>query len=171
MELEQHHPSILADDRGIVPAKRRVHLSYLAGEIPEHIDEVHTGLEDEQLRHGAKVWLTVEVGARPPSVAHARAARDCMHRPNRVRIEQPPQLAMPGLETEIVVHHLQPDARVFRCIHERLGILERRGQWLLAKNILDAVLSSQATDLRRVAGVIMSMKSGRSVSSIAATSV
>ena len=68
-----------------------------------------------------------------------------MHRANRVQIEQPPQLAMPGLETEIVVHH-QPDARVFRCIHEPPPRPRTSGLMPSAKD-MDAVLARQTTDL------------------------
>jgi hypothetical protein len=119
-------------------------LTHVAREIPKDINDVHAGLEHEQPRHRPEIWLSIEVGVRAPAVTHPRAARQGVQIADGLQIEQPPELPMPGLKPEVVVHH-QPDAGAFRIVDEGRGFGERRSERLLAEHV-DPALSGETAD-------------------------
>ena len=89
---------------------------------------------------------------------------------NRAEVKQPAQLPVPGLKPEVVMDH-QPDTRAFRIADERDRVLKRGSQGLLTEH-MNASFPRETADVAvRVGGVMTSMKSGRSASSISATSV
>ena len=103
-------------------------------EIPIHVDEVHAGFENQQLRHRAEVRLPCQVGIGLPAVAHPRATRERVQAADRVPVEQAAKLAVPRLKTEVVVHH-EPDARPPGLFDNDRRFADARRQRLLAENV------------------------------------
>src|SRR5262249_33753471 len=82
----------------------------------------------------------------PPAVPGARSKRQGVQPgPDRAGVEQPLDLAVPGLEAEVLVDH-EPHSVRGAALDHRTRLVERRRHWLLADDV-DALFGGGLTDL------------------------
>src|SRR5262245_51377729 len=141
LEFEVQNACVFSGDRGVQSSEPGKDLAHLAHEKPEDVDEVHTGFEHQQLRHRSKVRLSRQIRVRSPPVAHSRSDRDRVWTSDNARLQQQSKLAMPGLESEVVVDH-EANAVGRSPRHDGLRLTERRRKGLLADDV-DATLTGQ----------------------------
>ena len=100
----------------------------------ERIDEMDRGLVNEKALHGLEIGLAVEISAGALPVPRPQPERCLVDVAQYLSVEPALDLAIPGLETKIVVHdELNAGALGFR--HRRLRLRQRLAERFLTDGI------------------------------------
>ena len=169
--LEQDQPGIFSRDDRIEPAQIGENAADVAEQKPERVDEMDRRLVNEKALHGLEIGLPVEIGARALPVSRPQPERCLVDIAQRAAVEPALDLAIPGLETEIVVHDkLDAGALGFRPPPFAPPPSDRQnGFWQMT--LIPRAAASRISARCDGGGLTMSTRSGRSASSIAAASV
>src|SRR5262245_15220984 len=103
LEFEHDDPAVLARNTRVQPPELRKHLHDLSPQISIDVDEMDSGLENQQLGHLPEIRLPRQIRVRLPSIPHPRAAPDGVQRADHAFVDETPELSMPGLKSKVVV--------------------------------------------------------------------
>ena len=131
--------SVLACDNRIHFSQIRINASRFAQKIHKCIDVMHTGFVNQQLRHGLKIGLAIQIGIRSLAVTGTQSECDLMDVTQLTLFNARFDFTVPRLKPKVLMHH---ELRIvlFRQCHGLLCFLQIFTKRLLADDGLDALL-------------------------------